>query len=170
MSRWAPLPGTRSRGPAGDFCAWRGSAPPTAPFQAPARSWARLQPRFLAPALRRLVSEVGLCWPESHFLPRPEPTVVVKVAPPGKEVALGCLFWLRSSRRRRGPQSWAGSWADLGARGGRGLRAPTPGAPAMGGGASRRGRGAEMGVPCAAGGRGGGGDGRRNSESEVPAP
>lgn len=78
------------------------------------RSWARLQPRVLNPALLWPVSEVGLCWPRKPLPAATGAGRCCESCPPGEEVALGCLFWLRSSRRRRrgprtrGSQSWAG--------------------------------------------------------------
>ena len=109
-----------------DFCAGTATPPPTrAPFQRRMRSWARPQPRVLDPALRWLVSEVGLSWPR-----RPLPATTgagrcCESCPPGKEVALGCLFWLRASRRRRRPpsrgsRSWAGEAGGPRGRGGAG--------------------------------------------------
>lgn len=86
------------------------------------RSWARLQPGVLTPALRWPVSEVGLCWPRKPLPAATRAGRCCESCPPGEEVALGCLFWLQSSRRRRrGPRTRGSqSRADLGAVAGRG--------------------------------------------------
>lgn len=62
--------------------------------RAMAATGGRSHPRALAVPVPNLalgapVSEVGWCWSESHILPRPRRPRVVKVAPKGKETALG---------------------------------------------------------------------------------
>ena len=130
------------------------------------RSWARLQPRVLNPALRWPVSEVGLCWPRKPLPAATGAGRCCESCPPGEEVVWGCLFWLRSSRRRRrgprtrGSQSGAGEPGGPRSRGGVGVRvgevsAQTPGTRSgdggvgMGGGCiTEGGRLALVGVHC----------------------
>lgn len=144
------LRGGRRGRRARDFCAGTATPPPTrAPFQGRMRSWARPQPRVLDPALRWLVSEVGLSWPR-----RPLPATTgagrcCESCPPGKEVALGCLFWLRANRRRAGGRrpgvrrAGLGSLADLVAAAGLGEgSAPKGPGPRRGDGSASRKEGA----------------------------
>lgn len=121
------------------------------------RSWDRLQPGVLTPALRWLVSEAGLCWPRKPLPAATGASRCCESCPPGEEVALGCLFWLQSSRRRlRGAAdpgfAEMGSRADLGAAAGRGeVSAQTPGTrggdggAGVGGGAHHGGRAHSLG-------------------------
>lgn len=66
------------------------------------RGLSGLQSRLRNAALGGRVGGEGRCWPRK---PLPAATGAgrrCESGPLGKEVALGCLFWLRASRRRRG--------------------------------------------------------------------